>query len=159
MSFLMTHISRKATKMSVIDKHCVLMWDEVALNPHLDFDAQRDEVIGFEDWGEVRTHNIADHALVFMLKGLFSEWKIPLAYHFCASQTKQAQLTSCIKQVVQAVAVAGLTIEVSVCDQGSSNIAAIKSLKEDTKRSKFRAHQEYGTIVQHSCFETTFDNQ
>lgn len=33
------------------DKVCVLMCDEVSLKLHLDFSAEKDKVIGFEDWG------------------------------------------------------------------------------------------------------------
>lgn len=146
MHFLMRHIYEKTKIMEPEDRHCVLMWDEVALSPHLDYDSQQDEIVGFEDWGEVCTNKIADHALVFMAKGLHSEWKLPLAFHFCASQTKHPQLVRCIKEVIEEISKAGLIVQTTVCDQGSSNIAAIKTLKAETRAKKLKADENYGII-------------
>ena len=116
------------------DKACVLMWDEVSLKLHLQYCSQKDKVIGVEDWGNNRSSNYADHALVFMLRGIKSGWKIPLTYNFCARQTTHLQLTLCIKEVVKAVTEAGFIIAASVCDQGSSNMKALKILQAETKK-------------------------
>ena len=70
-----------------LEKVCVLMWDEVSLKLHVQYCAERDKVVGLEDWGTILTSKYADHALVFMLRGIKSGWKIPLAYNFCAGQT------------------------------------------------------------------------
>lgn len=117
----------------VKDKICVLMWDEMSLQPQLQYDKVNDKIIGFEDWGHKRTQRIADHALVFMLKGINTAWKIPLAYNFCKSQTKSAQLIRCIKEIVNEVAQAGFTIVATVCDQGSSNVSALNEMLNYTK--------------------------
>ena len=68
------------------EKACVLMGDEVSLKLNLQYCSRKDKVIGVEDWGNNRTSNYSDHALVFMLRGIKSRWKIPLTYNFCARQ-------------------------------------------------------------------------
>ena len=108
-----------------LEKVCLLMWDEVSLKLMLQYSAEKDKVVG---------RKYADHALVFMLKEINRGWKIPLSYNFCASQTKSDQLAWCIKEVVRAVTEAGLTVVATICDQGSSNMKAIKSLQFDTDK-------------------------
>jgi len=45
------------------------MWDEVSIQPKLTYDIRKDIICGL-DWGNNRTAKVADHALVFMLRGL-----------------------------------------------------------------------------------------
>lgn len=116
------------------EKVCVLMWDEISLKLHVDYSAEKDKVIGFEDWGTNRSNKYADHALVFMLRGIKTGWKIPLTYNFCASQTTYGQLSACIKEVVRDVTNSGFNIVATVCDQGSSNMKAIKLLQSETDK-------------------------
>ena len=71
---------------------------------------------------------------MFMLRGIKSGWKIPLTYNFCASQTIHVQLSFCIKKVVKAVTEAGFVIAASICDQGSSNMKALKILQAETNK-------------------------
>lgn len=73
------------------EKICVLMWDEVSLKLHTQFCPQKNNVIGVEDWGSKRTTKYADHALVFMLRGIETGWKVPLSYNFCSGQTTHEQ--------------------------------------------------------------------
>ena len=138
-----------------VEKVCLLMWDEVSLKLMLQYSAEKDKVVGFEDWGTNRTSKYADHALVFMLRGINRGWKIPLSYNFCASQTKSDQLAWCIKEVVRAVTEAGFTVVATICDQGSSNMKAIKSLQFDTDKvreekglTKCKTH----SLINHFCF-------
>ncbi|XP_011880898.1 PREDICTED: uncharacterized protein LOC105569228, partial [Vollenhovia emeryi] len=112
---------------------CVLIWDEISLQPQLQYDKINDKIVGFEDWGHKRTQQIADHALVFMLRGIKSSWKIPLSYNFCKSQTKNTQLIRCIKEIVKEIAQAEFTVVAIICDQGSSNVSALNELLRNTK--------------------------
>lgn len=147
MPFLINHIKDKVPKMTRDERHCLVMWDEMSLKAHLHYDASKDEITGFEDWGNVRTSHIADHALVFMIKGIFGNCKLPLTYNFCKSSTKNEQLAHCIKDVLKALGTIGLIVVATVCDQGSPNISAVNTLKRETRESKLRAGLEYGACV------------
>ena len=102
--------------------------------------------MGVEDWGNIRTTKYADHTLIFMLRGIKSGWNIPLTYNFCAAQTTSGQLTVSIKEVVRAVSEAGFIIAAGVCDQGSSNMKAIKSLQLETDQIREEKGLQKGKI-------------
>lgn len=112
--------------MSEKEKVCILIWDEVSIQPQVTYDTRRDIICGFEDWGNNRTNKIADHALVFMLRGLHTDWKMPVSYNFCSKTTNAPQLIRCIKEHIYKIREAGLHIVATVCDQGSCNAAVIK---------------------------------
>lgn len=126
--FILRHLEKVAPKMSMKDKVCILMWDEVSIQPSVTYDTRKDIICGFEDWGTNRTNKLADHALVFMLRGLNTGWKIPFSYNFCYKQTNTAQLIRCIKEHIRNINKLGFHVVCTVCDQGSSNVAAIKEL-------------------------------
>lgn len=142
---IFSHLSYEQSLMrDVNDNLCIVMWDEISLQPHLQYDAINDKIVGFEDWGHKRTQGIADHALVFMLRGIKTGWKIPLSYNFCKSQTKTTQLIRCIKEMVTEVTKAGFIIVATVCDQGSSNVAALKQLLDDTRNNCLKTGEQFG---------------
>lgn len=126
------------------DKLCVLMWDEMSLQPHLQYDEITDKIVGFEDWGHKRKQGIADHVLVFMLRDIKTEWRIPLSYNFCKSQTKTTQLIRCIKETVKEVTKTGFTIVATICDQGSSNVTALKQLLNDARSNCLKNDEQFG---------------
>lgn len=49
-----------------IQKYCVLLFDEMSLMPHVQYNQYSDEIEGFEDFGERRTDQIADHVQVYL---------------------------------------------------------------------------------------------
>jgi len=48
----------------------VVLFDEVSLEPQLQYDDNFGCIVGFEDNGLDRTQRFADHSLVLMIKGL-----------------------------------------------------------------------------------------
>lgn len=136
-TFILKHLQNISSKMSDKEKVCILMWDEVSIQSKVSYDSHKDVICGLEDWGNNRTGKVADHALVFMLRGLNSGWKMPLSYNFCNKQTNTAQLVRCIKEHIKKVTYIGFHIVATVCDQGSSNVATINELllRTDMKRN------------------------
>lgn len=127
-TFILRHLESIVPKMSMKDKVCILMWDEVSIQPKVTYDIRKDIICGLEDWGNNRTGKMADHALVFMLRGLHTGWKMPISFNFCYKQTNTAQLMRCIREHISKINEIGFHIVATVCDQGSSNMAAIKEL-------------------------------
>jgi len=80
------------------EKYVAFLWDEVSLQPALLYNKAHDKIIGFEDWDIRRTRKITNHAIVFYLKSLKTEQKMPLDYGCCESATKTFQLVRCIKE-------------------------------------------------------------
>lgn len=132
------------------DKFVALIWDEISLQPHLAYDKAHDKIIGFEDWGHRRTRKIADHAITFYLRCLKTGNKMPIGYGFCEGNTKTYQLVRCIKEWLFHIIGCGLVPVATVCDQSSTNVAAINVLINDSNKtctmrnthiSKYNKHQ------------------
>ncbi|XP_046391124.1 uncharacterized protein LOC124159389 [Ischnura elegans] len=109
------------------DRYCCILFDEMALRPGLQYDSQRDQIVGFEDHGTMGTSNaLAKVAMVFMARGLFSAWKQPLAYYFSASATSSEALREMLGEVLRNLTVIGLNVVATVCDMGTNNVQALR---------------------------------
>lgn len=82
------------------DKYCVLMFDEVKLCPGLYYNSSTDKIEGLVKSGTNRTLCFADHAQVWMIKGINEQtWKQPLAYTFCKGTSSWQDICYMYKQI------------------------------------------------------------
>lgn len=123
------------------DLHCILIWDEMSIQPSVYYDAKNDKIVGFEDWGSRRKRKFADHAIMFCMRCLASGNHMPIGYGFCNSATNTIQLVTCIKEWLINIINTGFKPIATVCDQGGPNIAAIKSLIQETNRIRNIKHK------------------
>lgn len=123
------------------DRLCTLIFDEMSVSPHIQYNSSTDEFKGFSD-SDTKEFKIANHALVFMVKGIKKSFKQPVAYYFTQS-LKTVELKNIIKEVVRHVNRTGLKVLCTVCDQGTSNVSAINSLVADTKKKYLRKGKEW----------------
>ena len=125
--------------MSDGDNVCCLMFDEMSIREHLHFNQKFGCIDGFEDLGSHgRTSSIANHALVFMLRGLRKKWKQPVAYYLIHGSTKGEMLVNFLMEVLDACHNAGLEVVATVCDMGANNIKALKLMGVSEKTPFFR---------------------
>ncbi|XP_025831294.1 uncharacterized protein LOC108735562 [Agrilus planipennis] len=119
------HLRTTVSKLKNPDKFCVLMFDEISLQPALQYSKQLDFVEGFVDLGGgFRKNRFADHAVVFMIKGIRSGWKQPVFFFDFVK--------------VQLLLI-GLKVVAPIGDQGSTNRAAINTLLSDTRAECLRS--------------------
>ncbi|XP_046142525.1 uncharacterized protein LOC123987998 [Osmia bicornis bicornis] len=144
--FICRQLQEKGTTMSSIDKVCCVMFDEMAIQPHVEYDPVSDCIVGFEDYQTIRTMKYADHALVFMIRGIHTGWKFPVAYYFTENQASTAHLVQCITEIIQSVVDSGFLPVALICDQGKTNVAAINQLKADT-RINMQDKVEYSNTI------------
>lgn len=140
---LMDALTQKSEKMSELDRHCVLLFDEMSIKPRLLYDAAKDRVIGYQDYGKEMPHlndkpKVATKALTFMIRGLNSDWKQPFAYYFNEKGIPSQDLIVLIPKIINAVNATGLKVRGIVADQASTNEKALNTLisgdeKIDTK--------------------------
>jgi len=142
-NFINRYLKKQVRLMKERDKVCLLMWDEMLLQPHVDYDTKKKHILGFEDFGIGRRARFADHALIFMVRGIQSGWKFPLAYYFCDGATKTDQLIEWIKDVAKIIINSGLYLVAFVCNDGKRNLTAINKLKLDSARLKLKRKQLY----------------
>lgn len=115
-------------------KLCSIVFDEVAISSLTAYNESEDSIDGFVDMGKIRHKKICDHALVFMIRGVCSNWKQQIAYYFVEGTVTPLELKSIIKDIVNAVVGIGLTPMTLICDQGTTFQACYKSMLEDTRR-------------------------
>ncbi|CAK1579730.1 unnamed protein product [Parnassius mnemosyne] len=115
------------------DKLCTVIFDEMSITPQIQYDSSKDELKGFASHGK---NQIANHALVFMIKGIRRQYKQPVAYYFTNSLNK-FELKTIIKEVVN-VQKSELVVLATVCDQSTVNVGAIEKLIKETKANYLR---------------------
>lgn len=128
-SLWLKQIKNKLETMSDEEKHCVLIFDEMKIKSFLEYSKYLDMVEGFEDLGHKgRTNKLATQAMVFVVRGLYSNWKLPLAYFLSGSSMSSSILKDLIVDVIEKCTDLGFNIVALVCDQGSNNYSALKHL-------------------------------
>lgn len=107
---ILDYLKKKLSHLSDKQRVCVLLWDEMLIQPQVSLDKKNDTIHGKENWGSHRSTDTADHAIVFMIRGLYDGWKLPISYAFCKSATSADQLVICIKEHVRALRSVGLHV-------------------------------------------------
>lgn len=74
-------LEQKTKKWNITKKLCSVVFDEVALTPHLTYVESQDQIQGFKDLGYERELKYADYALVFMVRGVCSNSRQPIGYY------------------------------------------------------------------------------
>jgi len=131
-------LTTKCAAMKEQEKDCALMLDEMQIKRALEFDRSINRYIGSispEVGGPDDVPVLSDHALVFMLRGMTSNWKQVVAYFFTGSSVEGGLLWGLVKQVVIDAAAAGLCVRAVVSDMGSSNQAMWRAAGVHANRS------------------------
>ncbi|RZC37863.1 hypothetical protein BDFB_004726, partial [Asbolus verrucosus] len=126
-------LKKEVRKIPERERLCVLLFDEIDIEPHLSYMRNEDYFVGFEDFGWVRTNNFADCATVFMLRSIYGQWKQPVAFAFYDWPMTRRTTIRFYKTIVKESKLAGLTIIASVCTHTSYNIQAIDKLLVQSK--------------------------
>lgn len=105
-SKLMDMMRLKVVDMPDENKLSVLVWDEVALKPHIDYDKTRDIIDGFVDMNGLRRPEFAIHALTFMARGIQTPFKEPVSFHFTANMLA-SELSGLVRDTIDAISKTG----------------------------------------------------
>ncbi|XP_044762250.1 uncharacterized protein LOC123319389 [Coccinella septempunctata] len=152
---VMEHLKAQTEKMHVLDRCCVLIFDEISLCSGFSYERRKQRISGFEDLGSLgRTSNPANHALVFMIRGIKVNFKVPVGYFFTKDTVKSSDLSKLIVMVIGALQVVGIEICATVCDQGSTNRSALNSLVQNCTDDK---PSSYHFIVNQKPIFTIYD--
>ncbi|CAH0717089.1 unnamed protein product, partial [Brenthis ino] len=139
---IFNQLKKRAKRMKPDDRLCCLLFDEMALTPHFDYNKKSDRIIGLVDNGISTQNKIADHVLVVMIRGIFKNYKQPISYTFCSGSTKRDDLCLLIRTLTKKLTSVGFTVLATVCDQGTSNVSAVNYLIEETRVAYLRNGKE-----------------
>ncbi|KAF9424311.1 hypothetical protein HW555_000450 [Spodoptera exigua] len=116
---IFNQLHEKLKGMKEHEKLCTLIFDEMAITLHFNYNRIKDRITGFVNYEGESVRKIADHVLVFMIRGIVTNYKQPIFYSFSAESTRI--LARLIKQIIQELNRIGFTVMATVCDQGTSN--------------------------------------
>lgn len=104
----------------------------------LEYSKHLDLVEGLEDQGHLgRKPLAANYVLVFMIRGIYCNWKFPVSYFLSNSGVKHENLCILIKELIALLEQADLEPKMIVCDQGSSNRSTLKDLNVTSEKPFF----------------------
>lgn len=115
-------IKLKVSSMSDSDKKCTILFDEMEIMKCIEYNKSIDLIEGFEDMGPLgRFPKYSKHALVIMVRGLYSNWKFPLCYFLTNNGVNGEDLYIIIKSSIKEILDIGLLPTALICDQGTQN--------------------------------------
>jgi hypothetical protein len=128
------NLKESASKLNSPDNMCALIFDEMAIMPHIDYDKSTDKFYGFQDFGDSQNFQIADHVLVFYLPGFFRKLQQALYFGFSSSATKSSVLVDLIKLLTHEVQNCGLKIVTTICDQGQPTFYQKNRIRKEVSK-------------------------
>lgn len=136
-------LGHKVSSMSEAERLCVVIMDEMAMKECLCYNASKDAIEGFEDFGNLgRTKFIANHAIAFMVKGIFRRWKQPVGYFLSSGPMSGQTMKTLLFELIEKLAQIGLKVKVVIGDQGSNNRNLFETiLKANVKKPYFVASE------------------
>lgn len=119
---LVQNLEMKCSHMNILEKAAVILFDEMSIMKALEYNKTYDYIEGLEDLGGIgRTPKWATHALVIMIRGLYSLWKMSFAYYFTSENLKGKTLKIILEDAIQKIIEIGFIPKVVVCDQAPTN--------------------------------------
>jgi hypothetical protein len=121
------------------ERDCVLMLDEMAVKKFLEYDKGLRSLVGYitpDVLGSNSADTLASHALVFMIRGLTTNWKQTVAYYLTGASVEGDVLWQIVKQVIEQLHAVAVNVRAVVCDMGSCNrtmwrAAGVTACKEE----------------------------
>jgi len=59
-----------------------LIFDEISLSSGVNYNSSSDQIDGFVNSDQYKSQELADHSIVFMIRGITKKFKQPVAYFF-----------------------------------------------------------------------------
>jgi len=119
---LMSCLSERVESMGEKEKDCIITWDEVSIKEYVEYDRNKDEIIGIVDHGlQRRKLDTATEALVIMIQGINTNWKFPISYYFSSGNTTSEELDGILIENMKKLKDIGIKIRLGVCDMSFTN--------------------------------------
>ena len=135
---------------------CGIVFDAMSIKESLHFDKATDSIIGREDFGEHgKSLKLANHALVFMVKGLVKNWKMVLGYFFYSGGITTSKLQELFEASIKKVQEMGMKVIFTVCDQEGVHRSLFQTLGMSSENPSFEVNGEkvgYISSLMHLTF-------
>ena len=136
-------LKKKAETEPKEDTLCGIVFDAMSIKEFLHFDKATDSIIGREDFGEHgKSLKLANHALVFMVKGLTKNWKMVLGYFFYSGGINTSKLKELCESAIRKVQEMGMKVTFTVCDQEGVHRSFFQTLGMTPENPSFAINGE-----------------
>lgn len=125
---LLERLRLKFGSMTELEKQSILMYDEIVIRNDLKFNEALDQIEGFVDLGSTREFKIGNYIQVFMIRGIFADFKFFFSYYVSENSMKGEDLLPLLFQNIDNATDVGALVRVIICDQGSGNCKAFSEL-------------------------------
>ncbi|XP_064483041.1 uncharacterized protein LOC135395883 [Ornithodoros turicata] len=119
------------------DRACIIMFDEMSIKQHLQYDRGSDVVYGYADSGTERSPEFAHSALVAVLAGISKNWLQPLSYILSKTTASAETLQTLLFDLIRRLHLAEIFVKAVVCDQGTSNCSLARALEVSPSKPFF----------------------
>lgn len=102
-------------------KETCLVFDEISIRKGLCYDAFYDEIMGYIDDGNKKDNIVGKYIVLFMIRGLFSNWKYIISYYVTEKPINGEKLKKIVNENIDYCHSVGLNVRNLTCDQGSNN--------------------------------------
>ena len=142
-SGLFQSLKQKIETFAEKDRQCALVFDEMAIKSGISYDRRNDAIEGMEDFGTMgKTKNMANTALVFMIRGLSQKWKQCIGYFLSAGPLSSKTLKQLTLEAIDKLSEVGLNVKVIVCDQGSNNRSFLETQCKVSVEKPYFVHND-----------------
>lgn len=118
-------------------KYCILCIDEVKINPHLNYNARNDEVLGIANFKVDGKAQIGTHATVILVRGLFDNYKQPILYWIVKDSIKAKDLKTVVGPCIEKLYECGFEVKGMVSDMGTNFQSFARQMKVTSQTPYF----------------------
>ena len=113
-------LEKKVSGLPDSSKIVVLAVDEVSIKEGITYDSGQDLIEGFAV-NVKKTKELANHAIVFMIRGIVEQWKQAVGYFLSSGPLPGCDMKTLLLQCIGKLENIGLKVVVVVADQGANN--------------------------------------
>ena len=135
--YILHALQLKTTAMPATSKLVVVLLDEMSIKVGVTYDKHQDSVEGF---GHGQPGQLANYALVFMVRGLTEKWKLPIGYFLSSGPMKGTTMQQLLNECITELHAIGLKVMLVICDQGATNVNLFEKLLGVTVNTPFFKH-------------------
>ena len=132
----------KTAQLPALSKLVVLAIDEMAIKEGLSYDSGRDVIEGFS-----KNKELANHALVFMVRGIKDKWKQAIGNFLSSGPMSGECMEELIRKCITKLHDIGLTVILGVSDQGSNNQNLFQTILKVTTEKPYFYHNDAKVFV------------
>jgi hypothetical protein len=147
----------KLQPMALQEKDCVLMLDEMAVRRCFEYDKGIRCFVGQVSMDVLNSANckevtLASNALVFMIRGLTTNWKQVIAYYMTSKSVDGSVLWQLIRNIIVELGKCSVNVRAVVCDMGSCNRAMWKVAGVGASRDGIHNYVQHPFFADQSLF-------